>query len=518
MTPAVAAAPASLSRWPLALSGLALAVLTLMAAFWPSWRSMAQVWWNTTTFHHGFLIGPIALFLVWRQRRALAELEPRQEPLALVPLAVATALWLVGEAGDVQLLQHVAVIGMSVAVVIALLGREIARLLWFPLLFLFLMVPFGEGLVPWLQDVTARLAVFLLRLTGVPVFHDGVLIETPSGLFEVAEACAGIRFLIANLVIVVLFAHLAFRKVWKWALFLILGAVVPIAANGVRAFGIVYIAYRTDNAYAAGIDHLVYGWGFFTAVMLLLLVIGRQMADEDASGPSERATRKLRPTDRPWRVSFVPLVLAVLAAGPAYAALGMTSSKPIAPPQVALPDGEGAWRSAPEQPLSWEPSLVGADLEQRRRYTRGDDGRPVDLFVGFFASQRQGAEIVHQGHRLSDGDHWLRAASGSMPFHAPGLPAEVPFERQVSRPGGEQQLVFWWYWIDGTFTADPLHAKFLQIADRLLGRSAPGAIVAIAVPLDPEAPAAARSLVESFLGSGGPGVARHLAALVEAAG
>ena len=93
------------------------------------------------------------------------------------------------------------------------------------------------------RTIAVGIAVALLRLAGVPVFHDGVLIETPSGLFEVAEACAGIRFLIANLVVVTLFAHLALRRAWKWLLFLTLGLIVPVVANGLRAFGIIAIAH-----------------------------------------------------------------------------------------------------------------------------------------------------------------------------------------------------------------------------------------------------------------------------------
>ena len=74
------------------------------------------------------------------------------------------------------------------------------------------MVPIGDALITPLQDFTARFAVELLRLSGIPVFHDGVMIQIPNGLYEVAEACAGIRFLIANLVISALFAHLAYEK------------------------------------------------------------------------------------------------------------------------------------------------------------------------------------------------------------------------------------------------------------------------------------------------------------------
>ena len=101
----------------------------------------------------------------------------------------------------------------------------------------------------------------LLRVAGVPVFHDGVLIETSSGLFEAAEACAGVRFLIANVMIAALFAHFAYRRAWKVAAFMSLALTVPVVANGLRAFGIVYIAFWTDNKYASGVDHVVYGCG-----------------------------------------------------------------------------------------------------------------------------------------------------------------------------------------------------------------------------------------------------------------
>src|SRR4051794_24647360 len=154
---------------------------------------MATVWWETTTYHHGFLVAPISFWLAWQRRQEFVGRVPSQEPLALLPLAGFAGLWLLGEAGDVQILQHVGVVGMLVSAIVALLGRSVCRLLAFPLAFLFFMVPFGDFLIPSLQDFTAHFAVMLLRAVGVPVFHDGVLIEIPAGLFEVAEACAGVR-------------------------------------------------------------------------------------------------------------------------------------------------------------------------------------------------------------------------------------------------------------------------------------------------------------------------------------
>jgi exosortase A len=498
----------------MALGGLGLVLLFLLAALWPSWASMARIWWHTTTFHHGFLIAPIALALVWRLRHRLAAIEPRQEPLALPALLGLALLWLLGRAAEVQLVQHAALVGLVVAATVALLGRAVGRVLLFPLLFLFFMVPFGEGLVPSLQDFTARFAVALLRLTGVPVYHDGILIETPSGLFEVAEACAGIRFLIANLVVATLFAHLAFRRAWKWVLFLTLAVIVPILANGLRAFGIIWIAYHTDNAYAAGIDHLVYGWGFFTAIMLLLLLIGRGLADQPATGgdpPSPAPVPR-----RPWRPAFVLAVLAVLAAGPTYARLAMQPPADARIVALPMPGGRAPWREAPEAPEAWRPALVVADLEVQRAYLHEPDGRRVDLHVAFYAFERQGAEAVNQANRLADGRRWVRTAGGRETLAVTGLPEEARAERLAGAGGREQRLVLWWYWVDGTFTTDPLHAKLLQVRGRLLGHAPAAAIVAVSTELGDGAQGDARAAIEGLLGSGGVEPAAYLTALAEA--
>ena len=57
-------------------------------------------------------------------------------------------------------------------------------------------------------------------------------------------------------------------------LFVALSVIVPIIANGMRAYMIVMIAHLSDMKLALGVDHLIYGWVFFGIVMLLLFWIG----------------------------------------------------------------------------------------------------------------------------------------------------------------------------------------------------------------------------------------------------
>src|SRR3546814_9514120 len=70
------------------------------------------------------------------------------------------------------------------------MGWAVVRQMVFPICFLFFAVPMGEEVVPFLQTTTAEIAVFLLRATGVPTFHSGLLIEIPSGSFVVADVCS----------------------------------------------------------------------------------------------------------------------------------------------------------------------------------------------------------------------------------------------------------------------------------------------------------------------------------------
>lgn len=470
-----------------------LLVAVLIAIFFPTWQSMVMVWWNTVTYHHGFLVAPVTVALIWLERKTLIGLPIRFEPLALLPLAGCAGLWLLGEAGDVQLFQHVAVVGMLVTGLTAVLGRHIVRAIAFPLLFLFFMVPFGDFLVPYLQDITARFSVALLRAIDIPVFHNGFMIDLPNGRFEVAEACAGIRFLIANVVVAAVFAHLSYRRWWKWAIFMLLAVAIPVLANGLRAFGIILIAHLTDNAYAVGVDHLIYGWGFFTFVMLIVLFIGNLFADKAPS----KVSAPILPQSSGAGIGLVGVMAlaAVILTPPAYAYLVMRAPAAVPAIDAAPPEVPG-WTLV-EVSGDWRPRLTNADADTvwTYRHATGE----IDLAMGYYAFERQGAEVVYHANRMADDETWTRIDIGMRGLSVSGLPAIVRSERIQAY--GRDRAVLWWYWIGGTFTADNLTAKFLQVRDHLLGRHQPAAILAISAPYT-EDPEKAYELVERFMGSG----------------
>jgi exosortase A len=490
--------PAGLGVRPRALAALALVLGLLVVGQFEVWASMVRVWATTTTYHHGFLILPLVALMIWLRRDALRLARPRHELAALPFLAGFAVLAVAGAAADVQLVRHVAAVGLVVAATVALLGREVCRPIWFPLLFLFFMVPAGDEIVPLLQDMIAIVSVALLRWLDIPVFHDGILITIPTGVFEVAEACAGIRFLIANVVVTALFAYLALDRPWKWMVFLAIGVTVPIVANLIRAFGIVMIAHLTDGAYAVGVDHLVYGWGFFTAIMLVILWIGSRMADRPV-GEFPPATPPRGPAG-PWHGGVAALVVALVLAPPAYAGTVMrpppapTAAVTLAPPTPAPP-----WRPAPVEGSSWTPRVVGADGWRHDRFRAGD--AEVEVAQAHFAFERQGAELIHHGHDFGGGEPWVRTAGGHRRLaHAGG---ELPVRFAVYRAGTRGRLVLWWYHRAGRTTIDPVALKLDKAANRLVGRFPPADIVLVSTSFYDDRDAALDRLA-AFVAEVGP--------------
>jgi exosortase A len=453
--------------------------------------SMVQTWWLTTAFNHCAFVPLASIFLAWRQRELLLELRPRRDWLGLALLTGFLVGWLVGRAADVMLFQQLALVGMFIALFVTIFGRRIAWQIAYPLGFLFLMVPFGEELIPWLQDFTAHFSVRMLRLLDVPVFHDGILLTTPSGLFEVAEACAGLRFLIANVVIALLFSHLAYRRVWKAAIFLGIAVIVPILANGLRAAAIIYIAYLTDNEYAVGVDHLVYGWVFFALIMVLLLLVGNSFADR----PKDLERARIVDPGGVGHTPVFPLLgaLLLLVAAPAYAV--MVIEPPARVPMLNVPTSGlgGGWAKEPVG--DWSPTFGKADLVLGSTYV--DNGEEVEFFVGYYAFQRRGAELIQEANRLADGERWHRRRSGEHHLAIDNLPATVRLE-ELTTGDQRRRVVFSWYWVSGRFTASRAEALALQALDRLLGRSRPAAILAVAARYD-DTPSEAIKSLERFL-------------------
>jgi exosortase A len=244
--------------WP-ALILIGGASLVFGVVFRQEIAGAVRVWIDSTAYNHCFLVLPLAGFLLWERRSVISSLSPYPAlwPLLMMPLL--SAIWLLAAVLDIQEGRQLAMVAMFQTVLLTALRSYLYRQLLAPFLFLFFLVPSGAFLVPSLQTITADIAIAGLQFFHIPVFSDGYMIEIPEGPFEIAEACAGLRFLIASIVFGCFFAVVMYRSFVKRALFILVSVVVPIVANGLRALGIIILAHLEGSAAAVEADHVLYG-------------------------------------------------------------------------------------------------------------------------------------------------------------------------------------------------------------------------------------------------------------------
>lgn len=472
-------------RWRIAAATVILSWILILGIFWETAASMAATWHRSEIFAHGFLILPTSFYLIWSRRRQIAPLIPAPNLWGLLVLTLLGFGWLLGKIIDVLVVQQLALVAMLQTLAWTVLGTEVARALLFPLIFLFFAVPMGEALVPPLQGFTALFALKALDLSGIPVYLEGRLISIPSGNWEIAEACSGVRYVIPAAALGSLYAHLMYRSWLRRLGFMLAVLVVPIFANGLRAYGIIMLAHLTDNRIAVGIDHLIYSWIFFAAVIFPLFWLGLRWREP---GPIHQPAHGSIAIDSgPNRApsNATPLAaassIALLALAPIAA--GIISKPPTIPVIIdaAAPPVDLPWRALPRYFGGWEPRFIGADARVAQSYTAGR--RQVHLHIAYYASQQQGAELVNSENTIADGMRWVWVAEGKARAFVDGRELKV---RQIAMrsPGGTLRLVWSWYWVGGEFTANPYRAKLLQAKARLLGREQSAAAIALGADYD----------------------------------
>ena len=269
---------------PLLATGLA--VVGILLVYLATAESIVAIWVRSETFAHGFVVIPLCLWLGWRKRAELAAATAVPWWRGLVVVFFAGALWFVTSLADVLGVKQFALAFMLQAAIVSVLGLKVARVLALPLAFLLFAIPAGEVFVPVMMDWTADFTIAALRLSGVPVYREGNYFTIPSGNWSVVEACSGVRYLIASVMVGVLFSAITYRS-WKRRItFFLASILVPLIANWLRAYMIVMIGHISNNKLAVGVDHIIYGWIFFGLVILLLFWVGSFWAEAEAPSPN----------------------------------------------------------------------------------------------------------------------------------------------------------------------------------------------------------------------------------------
>jgi EpsI family protein len=346
-------------------------------------------------------------------------------------------------------------------------------------------------------DRTADFTVAAVRLSGVPVYREGNYFAIPSGNWSVVEACSGVRYLIASIMVGTLYAAIAYRS-WKRRItFFAASIIVPVIANWLRAYMIVMIGHLSNNRFAIGVDHIIYGWVFFGVVMLLLFWVGSLWAQAEAPALSDvpRANAGPTPGSTPSRFYAAAVATIVVAAlwRPVDAHFA-SIPVPSMPPLAALP-AQGGWSPLAQPPTDWRPDYMGFTATLHEGFAR--DSLPAGVFVALFRGQGKGHELITSRNALvlPGNARWHELSRGNAEVRWLGVPVTA-VRSEIA--GGDGRLVaYQLYWIDGTLTSSDYVAKALLAWSKLRGHGDDSAvIVSYAAPAPGRNPA--REVLEAM--------------------
>ena len=250
-------------------------VAAAVGVFAPILYYMFIHWKVVPDYSHGFLVAPLAAYFAWERRARLRRTPVEPSWWGCIPLALGTLALAVGRLGVELMAMRTGFVLTLIGLVLLLLGRQVFRVLAFPLLFLFLMVPLPQSLVNViafpLQLIAADLAVESLHAIGIPALREGNIIHLASTQLFVAEACSGLRSLMALGTLGVVFAYFFRRNPVERVVIVLSTIPIAILVNAFRVGLTGYLTHRFGERAAEGVIHQTEGFFTFGLAFALLL-------------------------------------------------------------------------------------------------------------------------------------------------------------------------------------------------------------------------------------------------------
>lgn len=378
----------------------------------PSSVALANLWldFHNLAYTHGFLVAAISLWLVFRARREIAAVLVRPSLCAHIALFVCSWIWIISWRAGLEAV-HILLLPVLVwFAVYAAFGRGIARLLAFPLGYLYFGFPLWDWLTPLLQTLSVHAVSLLLSLAGVSAFIDGNLVFIPNGAFEIAGGCAGLHFLVVGLALAGLLGEVNRDTLRVRVALLACMAGLALLTNWIRIFIIVLAGHLAGMHHFLIKDHYTFGWVLFAGAVVLFLWIARALPQGATAQAGANSATHARPSVALAPVAcattLLALVLVPVTIRGAHANRDIAATRGI---EFVLPAGKGSWNGpSMAPPAPWQPVFIGATGQWRALY-RDSAGRAIEAFAVVYGAQRQGAELVGFGNSLlGAGEHESR--------------------------------------------------------------------------------------------------------------
>jgi|SRR5215469_4415152 len=254
-----------------------LLVATLLLLYSRVVMALVDQWLHDPDYSHGFLVPMLALWILWQQRRRLSELPAAPSWWGIPIVLAAMGLLVLGTLGAENFVSRVSLLIVIAGLVVHFCGWLRFRAALFAWLVLLLMIPLpaiiSNRIVLPLQFISSGLATGFMDLCGIPVYREGNVIFLPSITLEVAEACSGIRSLMAMITLAVAYGYLLESKPWRRVALVLSAIPIAVVANSLRVMASGVLGQYWGHDKADGFYHVFSGLVIFSFSVLLLWIL-----------------------------------------------------------------------------------------------------------------------------------------------------------------------------------------------------------------------------------------------------
>lgn len=249
----------------------------LIALYVPTWVDLSRSIWATESQAHGPIILGVALWFFWKQRLVIHNMPPLPAHASGWPLFIlGLLLYALGRSQDILLFE----VGSQIIVVSGLLlivrGWSALRAAWFPLFFLFFMIPLPGAVVDALtmpmKMAVSYVAEHVLYSVGYPISRTGVILQIGQYKLLVADACAGLQTLFTLEALGLLYLNIIRRdSLFRNVALAILIVPISFIANVIRVIVLTLITYHFGDAAGQGFLHGFAGMVLFVTALLIIM-------------------------------------------------------------------------------------------------------------------------------------------------------------------------------------------------------------------------------------------------------
>lgn len=348
----------------------------------------------------GWYVPLFSLYVVWTERRKILDSLGAPSWAGLLAALPFLALGFLGVRGVQLRFEIVAFVGLLITVPWAFFGKETAKAVLFPALFLLFCIPlatFLDVVTVHLRLLASSTAFAVARGVGANIVQQGTMVGAADGSFaiDVADPCSGLRSLFALMALTAGYAYFT-QPTW-FRRGILFAASVPIAilGNVMRILTIVLVANFASSDFATGFYHDYSGFVVFAVAILLMVATGelvtrlferKEVDSRQPASDSRQSGVDGRQLKSGLRISSsLPVaVLAFVLVVPMMFFQAATPDVTVAEaPNVHLADIPG-FSSEVLEPSEAELTVLPSDtvIEKRRYVADSGDWMVVSLVVG----------------------------------------------------------------------------------------------------------------------------------------